>query len=87
MRTMRSKFEEIGARTEHDIKTVHSRSDEIMQRAETFVASLRIEEVHRQFFILDATVTQTAATLGFRADESDQRITEIAHQLNSNTGP
>ena len=34
MQTMRSKLEELNRRSEHDIKAVNHRSDEILQRAE-----------------------------------------------------
>ena len=77
------KLEELNSRSEHDIKAVKTRTDEILQRAEAVVSLLRIDEVHRHVSNLDATPSQTVALLGARADDSDQRIAGFEHQLNS----
>ena len=54
MQSVRHKLDEVSNRTEHDLKTVQTRSDEVMQRTESLVASLRIDEVHRHLCNLDA---------------------------------
>ena len=74
LQIMRSKLEELGRRNEQVVKTVVGCSNEVLQRAEALVGSLRIDEVHRHLSNLDSTLSHTAALLSSRADESDQRI-------------
>ena len=84
---MRTKIEEFGNRSAHDIEAVRARDNEIMQSVEALVASLRIEQVHQQLTSLDLTIAQTSASLGSRADDSDRRVIQLTVRPNATTGP
>ena len=64
-----------------------NQNNDILQRTQAMVASLRIDEVHRHLLNLDSTLSQTAAQLGSRSDEFDRRIAGIDQRLNLLGGP
>ena len=84
LQVTRGKIDEIGNRSEHDIKAVQIRSDDLMRRAEALVASPRLEEAHQLLANKDTT---TSVTLSSRADDSDRRVIELTARLNATTGP
>ena len=64
IQSLRSRIEEVDRKSEHISKAVTDRCNEVLQRAEALVGSLRIEEVHRHLMTLDATLSQAASQLG-----------------------
>ena len=61
---MRAKLEEVHTK-------YNQRCDDVLQRAQSVVESLRITDVHRQLGNLDATLSQVASQLGSRSDDFD----------------
>ena len=84
---MRTKIEEFGNQSPHDIEAFRACNNEIMLSAEALVGSLRIEQVYQQLAKLDLTIAHTSAALGSRADDSDSRFTELTARVNVSNGP
>ena len=61
---MRIKIEEFGRKSAHDNETLRTRTNEIMQSAQTLVGFLRIEQVHQQLANLDQTIAHMSSVLG-----------------------